>query len=489
MANIENGNNTPGLANVDSNFNLQVVGPGRTAAGVPRGGGEAAGSAAIIFSENDPGTATGARSVLSPETDDDYRLRVALDTLVDTEVFSYGAQNTGKYTVSAITMVPGYSTAGFSLNSTNIVTTTTGVRARTYAEFPVTGVIASYYEAKLSVSAAGVPTNVVVDVGAFRDSGTNPFTPTDGAFFRATPAGWFGVAVASGGPDNTVGPFAFVPVANRVYKLGLYITVKEVEFWIDDVLYGRLPRPADSGQPFTSTSLPWACRQVITGGPAASPFQAIVRQYTVSLGGPSLSSTPDEQGARCYGSHQGLGGGTMGSLATYANSTTPAGVAGSNTGAAATGLGGQVNLNAPAAAVTDLILISQQVPAGAPTVQGRRLALRGVSISAAILGAAVATTETSLAFSLAFGHTAVSLAVTESATAKAPRREALGILSWPIGAAVGSGPREGRIYTPFTTAIYVNPGEFIAVVGKVLAGTATPSQTIYIHVTYDYGWI
>ena len=55
--------------------------------------------------------------------------------------------------------------------------------------------------------------------------------------------------------------------------------------------------------------------------------------------------------------------------------------------------------------------------------------LNGVRISAANLGAAVATTETTLAFSLAFGHSAVSLATTEAAAAKAPRRVALGIMS------------------------------------------------------------
>ena len=170
-----------------------------------------------------------------------------------------------------------------------------------------------------------------------------------------------------------------------------------------------------------------------------------------------------------------------------------AGDFGSNTTALATGIGGQVTLNAAAAAATDFILCSYQVPAGTLLIQGRRLAVYGVRIGAAILGAAVATTETSLAYSLAFGNLTVNLNAVESTsgsgpTSKAPRREALGIFSWPIGAAIGAGPREGSITVPFTQPIYVNPGEHIAVATKFLQGTATASQTIYSHIVFDYGW-
>lgn len=71
----------------------------------------------------------------------------------------------------------------------------------------------------------------------------------------------------------------------------------------------------------------------------------------------------------------------MGSLASYVNSTTPGGGAGLNTAALATGLGGQATLNAAAAAVTDFILTSYQVPADTALVQGRRLALYGVRVA------------------------------------------------------------------------------------------------------------
>ena len=42
---------------------------------------------------------------------------------------------------------------------------------------------------------------------------------------------------------------------------------------------------------------------------------------------------------------------------------------------------------------------------------------------------------------------------------------------------------------PFASPIVVNPGEFIASVAKFLQGTATASQTVYIQVAFDYGWV
>ena len=87
-----------------------------------------------------------------------------------------------------------------------------------------------------------------------------------------------------------------------------------------------------------------------------------------------------------------------------------------------------------------------------------------------------------------------SLATSESAsfttgTTKAPRRVPIGFQSWPVGAAIGAPPTEGPIYFDLEDApIYVNPGEFIALVGKFLVGTATASQTINFIWQPVYGW-
>jgi hypothetical protein len=183
----------------------------------------------------------------------------------------------------------------------------------------------------------------------------------------------------------------------------------------------------------------------------------------------------------------------MGSLASYANSTTPSTAAGSNTAANATGLGGQGAITAQVTGTSDNIMVSYQVPAGTVAVQGRRLVVSGVRISCANLGAAVATTPTTIALSLAFGHTAVSMATADTAsfataTTKAPRRIALGMMYWPVAAPIGATPANGDITMRFENPVYVNPGEFIATCMKFITGTATVSQSIYYHVAFDFGW-
>lgn len=494
MAVIDSGTSTAGKANVDAAFNVQVNTPGNDSTGLVRGGGSANAGAVAVFSENDAGTKTGARLVASPETDIDGRLRSAIDTLLDTETFNYPTQNTGKHFYNFTTMLSAWTASGFTTNSTSILSVSTNVLMRTFAFFPIFGSNVTYAEATIGFNAANAPANTVVEWGMFLPGAAAPFAPTDGAFFRMTSAGVFGV-VNNNGAETTSSVFAgFTPIANEKYKFTISITERLTQYWIDGILYGSIVTPAGAGQPFTAAAQPFAIRHAIVGGAAGAAFQVTMSDYSVTIGGPVYASTLSQVGNRALGSHQHLSGSSqMGSLSSYGNSSTPAGAAGSNTTALATGIGGQVTLNAAAAAATDFILCSYQVPAGTTLIQGRRLAVYGVRIGAANLGAAVATTETTLAYSLAFGNLTVNLTAVESTsgsgpTSKAPRREALGILSWPIGAAIGAGPREGSITVPFTQPIYVNPGEHIAVAAKFLQGTATASQTIYNQIVFDYGW-
>jgi hypothetical protein len=47
----------------------------------------------------------------------------------------------------------------------------------------------------------------------------------------------------------------------------------------------------------------------------------------------------------------------------------------------------------------------------------------------------------------------------------------------------------GRVFVDFgDSPVYVNPGEFVALVGKFLLGTATASQTINFIWQPLYGW-
>jgi len=443
-----------------------------------------------FFSENDTGSKTGTPYLLSPETDDDYRLRVAHEAIFDSETFNYTAQNTGKHAYRNTTMTNAWNAAGLTTNSGNITTITTGTQFNTYAEFPILG--ASHLYCEIEGGFTAQPTaNSIIDFGLGRFATANPYAPTDGAYFRLTSAGLFGV-INSNGSETTSSVFAFTYTNSQKYQFLITLYEREVEFWIDGVLYATIDTPIGSGQPCMSAALPFGFRHAITGGAAGAALSFTLNDYTISLGGPNIALTASVLGQRVYGSYQGLSGGTMGSLATYPNSTNPTAAAPSNTALTANlpgGLGGQGTVTAAVAAATDGIWGSYQVPAGTVNVQGRRLVVRGVGIDLVNLGAVVAGTATTIQFSLAFGHTAVSLATAEAAAAKAARRIALGFATWAVGATIGAAPQSGPISIDFGDApVFVNPGEFIQLVGKFLAGTATASQTIGFVWTPVYGW-
>jgi len=475
------GNTSGNVAEVNASNELKVVLPVTQGATTP---------SVAMLTENDAGTATGSRAFGAPETDDDSRFRIAHESIFDCETFNYTAQSTGKHIYRNTTMANSWTAAGLTTNSANITTTTTGTSFATYAEFPILGASQLYCEIEGSFTAQPT-TNTIVDFGLPRLATTNPFAPTDGVYFRLTSAGVFGV-INSNGTETTTSPFSFVYENSEKHQFIIAMHERQVEFWIDGVLYGTITTPIGLGQPCMSASLPFSMRHAITGGAAGGALSFILNDYTVSVGGPQLAQTPSIMGQRVYGSYQGLSGGTMGGLATYPNSTNPTAAAPSNTALTANlpgGLGGQGVVTAAVAAATDGIWGSYQVPAGTANVQGRRLVLRGVKIDLVNTGAAVATTATTLQFSLAFGHTAVSLATTEAATTKAPRRVTLGYATWPVGAAIGAGPQSGPIVVDLGDApIFVNPGEFVALVGKFLVGTATASQTISFVWQPIYGW-
>ena len=461
------------VAEVDSGNNLYVTLPTT----------DARTGKARFVSENDSGSITGSPVLLSPETEDDYRMRVGVDTLLDDETFCYTAQNTGRHVYRNTTMTMTWSGGFLNTNGSGITTTTTGASFATQRAFPMFGATPTYVEFTMALSAA-MTTNTSIDFGLFSLATSNPYAPTDGAYFRITSAGFFGVT-NNNGTEQTTSVFTFTPTANTVYRFVITCSQRQVRFWINDVLYGTLSAPVATGAVFIAGAAPLAIRHAIAGGAAGAVVSAKFANYVVSIGGWAASKLWSHQmaGSGRMG-YQGMSGGTMGTLANYANSANPTSAAGSNTAANVTGLGGQSAINAAAGAATDYIATSYQVPAGSLTQTARTLYITGVKISSVNMGAAVATTPTTLSWSLAFGHTAVSLATSEAATTKAPRRVALGAQSAAVATAIG-GMYSPDISVQFASPIVVAPGEFIATVVKQIVGTATGSQSIWSFVTFD----
>ena len=500
MAAIDGGNSSAGLANVDADYNLRANLPGYDKDGVARGGGDVNAGAVTLFAEVDNGAKTGVRRTLGLDVDQDNRARVSTDNLLDQENFNYTAQNTGKHSHAFTTLTATVSAAGLLTNSAAITTTATGMTFGTFAMFPVGGTQTTVCETSVAFTAQP-NANTVIDFGLFQRGASTAFLGLDGAYFRMSSAGLQGVINSSGTETTTsvfplsggTGTWAYTN--NAVNKYRLQMTNVSTTFWINDVLYGEIPNPS-AGFSCKSVALPWSIRHAIVGGAAGAATQALISDYRVMIRGPVYADTLGTTGNRVFGSYQSLSGqASPASLASYANSANPSAAVPTNTTAAlGTGMGGQFWETFTAAVNTDLIICSYLVPAGSTTVAGRRLKIRGVSLASyvqTVLAGGPAVTQ----YSLAFGHTALPLNTTETGsfatgTAKAPRRIALPPLTQAITAAQAvstliSQPGGGTFQ--FEAPVYVNPGEYVALVAKHV-GTVGTSGTIAHVVGYDYSW-
>jgi hypothetical protein len=491
---IQGGSNATGIANVDANFQLKVGTETSVSTNAEFVG------AVRVFNENDEGKLTGVTHLISPEVDIDFRQRVSQDLQLDEEVFNYTAQNTAKYLYGNTTMTNTWTAGQLTTNGSSITTTTTGTLFQSRAMFPTTGTCTLSGDFEIAFSAQPV-TNTLIDFGFFQAPNANPYAPTDGVYFRLNSAGLQGISNNNGTETSTgVFPLAngtgtWAYTNNKRYQFIVYMGAVEAEFWVNDgtgtVKLGSIALPSGQGRMVMSSSLPLSVRHAIVGGAAGGVMQALVGAYNVRQGGVQYAVLPSTAGNRTLGSYQGLSGGTMGSLANYANSANPTAAVPTNTTAAlGTGLGGQFWETLTLALTTDGIISSYQVPAGTANVQGKRLVIRGVGLTSyvqtAITGGPLINQ-----YSLAFGHTAVSLATGEAATTKAPRRIALAALTQAVTAAQAVTTmvsQPGGSFVDFGDApIYVNPGEFVALVSKKVGTVATAGVLAHV-VTFVYGW-
>jgi hypothetical protein len=481
MAVIDTGSSTAGKANVNSTYDLQVALPDATTPS--RVGG------LRIFSENDAGAITGSPYLVSPETSDDYRLRVGVDTILFQDSFNATAQNTAnwKHVFTTQTMVQA---SGFLVTNNNLTATTaTGCYLQTWRHFPFILASQTYAQFELVLDNT-VQANQELYIGLF--SGVAAATvPADGAYIKITSAGTVGVIDYAGSKT------ASTPIANKATgassKYTIAVADAEVEFWRDDELFAVIELPTGNAQPFATTSLPFCIHSINVGAVAGTPARGKIGCINISQGDiATFRPWAQQMAGSGLMAYQGQNGGTMGTTALLPNATAATVVTGgaiSQTVAIATGLGGQAGIVANVAGADGLVT-AFQVPLGSATQTPRNLVITGIRIDSVNIGAAVATTASVLQWSLAFGATGgtiPSLAQAETgsfvtATAKAWRRVPLGLQSWILAAGIGT-PAE-PITVPFDSPIIVAPGEWVASVAKFIVGTATPSQVIWATVTF-----
>ena len=318
---------------------------------------------------------------------------------------------------------------------------------------------------------------------------TGAAEPVDGIWFELTSSGLNGCIRYNSGVVNKIilEPTVTNLLLNTNTKYTIIVGEREVEYWIDDILYGKQLISAGQGQAFLSTSLPLFIQKYNNGLVGSSPNMIIkIGDVTVTLMDIATNKTWAGQLASSGLGLQTLDGGTYTNGAQqiqWANTTLPTAAAATNTTAALGAfLGGIFQMNAAATSATDIVISSYQNPLGGVNQTGRVIHLRGIQVDVVNSGAAnSATVPTTIALALAWGSTAASLATTETAsfvnnTTKIRRPQPIGVIGLPINAVVGQ--QGTSVQFDFEAPIIVNPGEFVGVMGKILSGAATASQVL-----------
>jgi len=449
-----------------------------------------------IFSESDPGVVTGAATLLSPEVSGDYRLRVGQDVLLDTDTFNYTSQNTGRYRYVFTTLTMSQNANSLQTNNGGITTINMAAAFRTWQTFSLLGQQTPLTVEFSAAITAAIATNSTVDFGLFITTGpdTSPYVPADGVYFRITSAGVFGV-VNNGSETltsafTTNGVTAFTPTINQVYQFVIAITERQVQFWIDDVLYANITTPVGLGQPFQSASLPMQIRHAIGGTAASAAFSLRFYDFSVQLG--DLPQYPVETIAvRQGGSLQIQNGGTAatGQLSTYALGAAPSAVTLTASTAPATNtLGGLFLLpTAITAGESDYPLFAWSNPAATILAPGKIFMCTGFIVSEALVSTVLAGGPIAICYAIGFGSTAASLATTESAsfatgTTKIARKYPMGVQGFAVTAAAGT--VVAGFQRDFSSApIPVNPGEILHCIIRAI-GTSTTGGAIRGGVTF-----
>jgi hypothetical protein len=438
--------------------------------------------AAALYCVNDEGDILGAKYHKSPEVSQDFRMRVGVDTILFSDTFNATAQNTGnwKHTFTTMTMTQS---AGFL----NVNAAGTSTVANNSAFLQSWRYFALQGTAPLAVEFTGQFTDYPTANEVFMAGlgvAVAAAQPVDGVWFQLSSAGLEGVQrYNSGATVNTtlVADVSTLPL-NTNAKYVAVIGEREVEWWIDDVLYGRSEIPNANGQPFLSTSLPVFIQKYNSGTVGSSPNMIVkVGDVSVTLMDLNANMAWANQMASCGLGMQGLNGGTMGSpQVQWANTALPTAAAATNTTAALGAfLGGIFLMNAPAASATDVIIASYQNPVGSVNQTARTMKIRGIKVDCVNSVVAVATTASTFAVAVAWGGSALSLATAETgsfvtATAKARRIQPIGVISFPVGSAIGA--QASGIQFDFEAPLVINPGEYVQIIAKILVGTATATE-------------
>lgn len=467
---LETGNSAAGKANVNTLYELLVA----LSANEDNAGFSL--MAVKMGSASDPGGLYVERLRAS----DFGRLSVGSDTPAFNHLFPGSTLDSGIWTAPVTTMTATVVSGFCNLNAGASTTSSAVARVQSYQFIPAFKTFPTSVQMDVQFTQAPQANNVC-EWGWFLASGTS--APTDGVFFRLTSTGELRCVLNNNGTETLSNAIDFATYVGTATTRQFYFTLgdAEVDFYIDDVHVAGINRPAAAGTITASMALPITFRNYNSGTPSLAQVMKV---------GFVNASYGDMDSTKAWGTalatmgrtgYQGQTGGTLGSTAIFGNSATPAAAVPTNTTAAlTTGLGGIFVETDTLAVGTDGIVMSYQNPVGTAAVPGKVLYIGGFRIESHISTVIVGGGYVAM-WGIAFGSSAVSLATTDSATSKAPRRigpfgnhsvvAAAAALTQvtPTGA-----PIEIRLDTP----IAVYPGEFIQLIRRKQSGTVSTSGAL-----------
>lgn len=463
---LEGGSSTAGSPNVDANYNLNVTLPTvATQAGV-----------AVLATEEDAGVITGTRKVKKLLSCEHGALTVGQYTRLFGDNFPGTALNTGLWMQPGlVTMTVTVANNFLNLNAGLSTAISAVAQVRTYRHFPLDPT--NHVVAEIVAQFGQLPvTNNVTEWGVGLATGVA--APTDGLFFRLNAAGNFIAVVCNNSVETVSSPVSFATYVGANTTKEFYIVVSDdnVQFKIGGDLMAEIALPTSGGTLTASQNLPLFARTYNTAATAQAQIMKIgATAVVLDMTNPTKPWPHIICGAGGHAS-QGQTGGTMGSTALYANSANPTAAVPTNTTAAlGVGLGGLFFETDTLAVTTDGIISSFLVPVGTAAVPGKSLYITRITLSSFVQTVLVGGPYVAC-WSVAYGHNALSLATTEAATTKAPRRMALGIQAVTAAQAVNT--LVGSLMDlNFDSPIVVHPGEYVQLV-KRKVGTAPTSGAI-----------
>jgi hypothetical protein len=478
MAGITGGSNTANKANVDADFNLNVNLP------VPE---EQAGFA-CASSEVDAGSVLGTRLQRAFEVTDDYRLRVAVDSLWLNKAFTGAILDAG-FTQIATTMTYAQASGFGVLNAGNATASGNTIRLATKKSMPLYGTFGLHIETQLR-EANPTATNTQSEWGLGLMVGTA--APLDGIFWRRLSGGQLRGVVNFGGVETTTdintanvvgrggtGSYS----ATDVNKYVIVVANDEVFFWINDILAGNIKTPANQGAPTASQALPLEFR-VVNSGVASAARRIEVGFVNVLLGsGDTTRPWTAAMAANGNGSNQTQLGTAVAATSNSGITALAATTYTANTAPAINALGGKWISSSPLPAGTSGLatvadvhypLFSYLNPAGTAAIPGRDLVITAIRIGATVVSAVLGATYTQLEWIVGVGSSAASLATADAVgppTTSSPKRQNVG--SQCFLATAPAGTVAPGIDVPLETPLVVPPGTYLHIIQSYIGNAAT----------------